>query len=88
MKTNCRLIPSDTSPEAFVRQIEVLRKMSIEERATMTFELSDNLRSITESGIKQRHPDYTPDQIKMAWIKLTIEPELFKEAFPDCEIEV
>ena len=87
MKTDSH-IPADTSTEAFITQCRILRKMSTEDRARMTFELSDNLRSITESGIKQRHPDYTPDQIKMAWMKLTIEPELFNEAFPDCEIEV
>ncbi len=79
-------IPADTSTEAYITQCRILRKMSTEDRARMTFELNDNLRATVESGIRQRHPDYTPEQVKMAWMKLTIEPELFNEAFPDCEV--
>ena len=72
MKMDNRSIPFDTARDAAVKQFDILRKMDIEARAAMTFELSDNLRSILASGIRQRHPDYNDDQIKMAVMRLTI----------------
>lgn len=86
MKTDNRSIPFDTTRDSAVKQFDILRKMDIEGRAAMTFELSDNLRSILASGIRQRHPDYNDDQIKMAVMRLTIDKKLFDEAFPDCKV--
>ena len=86
MKTVNRSIPFDTARDAAVKQFDILRKMDIEARAAMTFELSDNLRSILASGIRQRHPDYSDDEIKMAVLRLTIDRKLFDQAFPDCRV--
>ncbi len=80
-------IPPDTTIEAAQKQIEILRKLDLPGRAALTFQLSDNLRTITIDGIKHRHPDYTPDQIILALFRLTLEPELFQKAFPNCEIQ-
>ena len=79
-------IPFDTQREAAIKQYEILRKMDISARAEMTFQLSDNLRSILESGIRLRHPEYNQDEVKLAALRLTIDEELFNQAFPDCEI--
>ena len=34
----------------------------------MTMELSDGLRSTIESGVRQRHPDYDEDMVRLAAI--------------------
>ena len=86
MKTDTTLLPFDTPKDSAIKQFEVLKKMDINARAEMTFELSDNLRSIIESGIQKRHPDYTQDQIKLAALKLTIGDDLFHQAFGECEV--
>ena len=86
MKMDNRSIPFDTARDAAVKQFDILRKMDIEARAAMTFELSDNLRSILAAGIHQRHPDYNDDEIKMAVLRLTIDRKLFDQAFPDCKV--
>ncbi len=39
-----------TTVEAVVKQTEILRRIGISERAKMTFELSEDLRRIVESG--------------------------------------
>ena len=88
MKMDNKSIPFDTARDAAVKQLDILRKMDIEGRAAMTFELSDNLRSILAAGIVQRHPDYSDDEIKMAVMRLTIDKKLFDQAFPDCKVRV
>jgi hypothetical protein len=48
---------ADTTADAARFQTAVLRRLGIEGRARMTFELSDNLRAVTEAGIRHRHPE-------------------------------
>ena len=83
---DANLLPHDTQEDSAGRQFDVLRKMDINARAEMTFQLSDNLRSIVESGIHQRHPDYNQDEIKQAVLSLVIDRTLLNQAFPGCEV--
>ena len=53
----------------------------------MAMELSDGLRSIIESGVRQRHPDYDEKMVRLAAIRIAIGEELFRQAYPDIEIE-
>lgn len=86
MKKDSALVSSDTSRESAAKQLEALRKMDISDRAEMTFQLSDNLRSIIESGIRDRHPEYSPKEIIQAVLKLTLDKDLFEKAFPGSEV--
>ena len=86
MKTDTTLLPLDTSRDCVVRQFAVLTKMTISERAEMTFQLSDNLRSTIVSGIRHRHPDYNQEQVTKALLRLTLDSDLFEKVFPGCEI--
>ena len=81
-----KTIPSDTAQDSAVKQFDVLQKMDLGARAAMTFELSDNLRSIVEAGIHQRHPDYCDDDIKLSALSLMLDKNLFDQAFPDCKV--
>ena len=69
-----------------LRQFGVLKNMDINGRAEMTFQLSDNLRSIVESGIHHRHPDYNADEIKQAALSLVIDKNLVSQAFRRHEV--
>ena len=86
MITDNKKISSDTLQDSAVKQFDTLQRMDINARAAMTFELSDNLRSIVESGIRQRHPDYSDEDIKLSVLRLTIDKKLFDQAFPDCKV--
>jgi hypothetical protein len=66
---------------------ETLRKQGFDGRVKMTFELSNNLRAVTEAGVRHRHPDYDDRQVRLAAFKLAIGPELFKLAYPSENIE-
>ncbi len=79
-------LPLDTQKEAALKQFKVLQSMDITARAKMTFELSDNVRAMTEAGIHQRHSEYSQKQIIQAVLSLTVDKALFKKAFPGCEV--
>ena len=79
-------LPFDTERDSAIKQFEILQKMDIDTRATITFQLSDNLKSITESGIHDRHPNYSPEQIKQASLSLVIERKILERAFHGCEV--
>jgi len=81
------ILPADTSKEAARVQVEALRRMGLSGRAELTMQLCDNLRQITKAGIRHRHPDYTDQQVTQAYLRLILEPELFQQVFPSCEIE-
>lgn len=74
-------IPGDTTKDAFLRQLEVLRGLDISARAAMTFELSDNLRQIVRDGVRHRHPDWDEAQVKREFLRIVLGDALFNEAF-------
>ncbi len=74
-------IPRDTRREAFLRQLEILRRIGIEGRAAMTFELSDNLRQIVKDGVRHHHPDWDEKQVKQEVLRIVLGDRLYKEAF-------
>ena len=81
------IVPKDTTLEAARVQFSILRKIGMEGRARMTMELSNELRSIIESGVRQRHPDYDENMVRLAATRIAIGEELFRQAYPDIEVE-
>lgn len=69
-------IPADTTPQAHKKQVEILRKMSPEKRALISFELSDNVRQNAIAGIKKQHPDFTDTQIAKELLRRIVGNEL------------
>jgi hypothetical protein len=63
MKKIMDYIPPDTSPEAYRKQIEILRKMTGEQRLQITFEMSDKARQKLIDDIKKQHPEFTKQRI-------------------------
>ena len=76
------MIPADTTIEAVRKQVEILRRIGPEARLKMAFELSDNLRSIVEAGVRGRHRDYNERQIKREVLHIMIGDVLYKQIFP------
>ena len=86
MQKEMVLFSADTSPEAARRQTEALRRMGLSGRAALTFELMDDLRNVTQAGIRSRHPEYSDQQVIQAYLKLILDPDLFGQLLPGCEI--
>jgi len=82
------IISADTAWDAEIEQLKILRKLDIQARAKMTFQLSNNLRKISEAGIRYRHPDYSSQMIHLALMRLTLGNNLFNQVYPNIRVEV
>jgi hypothetical protein len=77
MKMNA--IPADTTLEAARKQFEILRRLTPQKRALISFEISDNIRQNVIAGIKKLHPDFTDTEIKKELLRRTVGEELFRK---------
>ncbi len=66
---------------------QILRNIGFEGRVRMTFQLNNSLRSLSEAGVRHRHPEYDDRRVQLAAIKLAIGPELFKLVYPNENVE-
>jgi len=71
-----RPIARDTSAKATQAQVEALRGMSPGERVTLAAQMSDDARALTQSGIQQRHPDFSPAEVHDALLDAMLGPDL------------
>ena len=60
----------DTTPDAAAVQLAAYRRMGGMGRLRIAFELSDLVHSLARSGIRKRHPEYTPEQVMAALVEL------------------
>jgi hypothetical protein len=81
-----RGIPEDTTPEAFRIQCDIFRKMTPTERLRRTFDLIDFAERLSAAGIRERHPEYSNEQVRMALIRMRLGDELFKQVYPQVEV--
>jgi hypothetical protein len=79
-------IPTDTTLETFHVQIAVLRRMDPSRRLELACQLSDYARELSASGVRQRHPDYSDEQVRLAVIRLSLGEKLFREVYPGVDI--
>lgn len=57
-------LPLDTSPEAAALIEQAYREIGIEGRLRIALELSDFVHAMALAGIRERHPEYTEDQVR------------------------
>jgi hypothetical protein len=78
-------IPSDTTFEAARKEFEILRRLGPQVRAMMAFEMSDNLRRIVEAGVRNRHPDFNENKIRLEVLRLMIGDKLYRQMLKGTE---
>jgi hypothetical protein len=78
-----RLVMSiDTTNDAEQVQLAILRRMSSSERLELALDLTATSRKLLAEGVRQRHPGYTSDEVRLAVIRLLIPESLFNDAYP------
>ena len=75
------LLPADTSLDAAKVYYAVLRRLGPEGRASKLVEIHETLGEVCAAGVRHRHPDYTPEQVRLALIRLRLGRELFQRAY-------
>jgi hypothetical protein len=78
--------PRDTHDEAREVQLGVYRRMSPERRAEIALELSEDVRIITREGIRQRHPEYSDQDVQHALIALIYGKDVARRLWPDATV--
>jgi hypothetical protein len=78
--------PLDTSPEVHQMQIDHYRRMTGEERMLQAFQISEDLAEFALAGIQARHPDYTDEDMRLAFRRMWFGEELFRQAWPDAPL--
>lgn len=67
---------SDTHPDAERVQIELLRRKTPAERLAMARRLSELVVRMSRQAIARQHPDWSPQQVRLAWMEIHYGREL------------
>jgi hypothetical protein len=85
---NLEVIPGDTTPEAARVHLEIVRRMPASRRLELALGMSNSLRKVVAAGVRHRHPEFSPDQVRLGVIRLTLGDKLFREVFSHSEVQV
>ncbi|MCI0572813.1 MAG: hypothetical protein L0Y66_18840 [Myxococcaceae bacterium] len=58
----------DTVPERRDRYLELLRGLTPSQRLRKAADLSVTVRRLAETGIRQQHPDVTPEELRVRMV--------------------
>jgi hypothetical protein len=75
--------PDDINIEEERRYFDKLRNMTGEQRALISFELSDKARQELISDIKKQHPEFTKRQVMNEVIRRCYGEELYQKIVAD-----
>ncbi len=71
----------DTAPEALAVQFRTMRRMGTAGRAAMLFSLCEDVRALTEAGVRHRHPEWDRQAVRREVFRLTLGDKLFREVY-------
>jgi hypothetical protein len=75
-------IVRDTPPEIIQMQQDMWEKMSPEKRLQLTFEHIETCRQIFYSGLRNRHPDWSEEEIILEAFRIT-----YRDDYSEKEME-
>lgn len=73
--------PADTSPEAWKVLMDLMRKMSPEEKLQRTFEYSAFLRKFGEAGLRQKYPQAGDREIFLRAARQRLGADLYAKVY-------
>lgn len=81
-----RHVPLDTSADAHKAQTAIYRQLGGRERLAVAFRLTAATRAMSLAGVRERHPDYSDEQVHLAFARLRLGDDLVRLAWPDHEL--
>lgn len=72
---------SDTHPKMEALQIELIRRMPSWKKFAMVDSLNETVKTLAIGGIKQRHPEATPEQIRRMLAEIMLGAELAQKVY-------
>jgi hypothetical protein len=75
------VINSDTHPELEDLQIQLIQRMPAWKKLAIVDSLNDTIKTLTISGIKQRHPDASPERVHRLMAENMLGVELAQQVY-------
>ena len=75
------VLSSDTHSKMEALQIEFIRRMPAWKKFSIVDGLNETVKTLATTGIKQRHPNATPLQIKRMLAELMLGQELARKVY-------
>lgn len=75
------ILSSDTHPQIERMQIELIRQMPAWKKFAAVDDLNETVKTLAISGIKQRHPHATPEEIQRMLADLMLGAELAHKVY-------
>jgi hypothetical protein len=72
---------SDTHPKIEAMQIRIIRKMPAWKKISIVDGLNEMVKTLAVTGLKQRHPEAPPEQIRRMLADLMLGAELAKKVY-------
>jgi len=65
----------------------IYRRIPPDRRLDLAFEMSESLRRVQADGVRDRHPTYSEEQVRLAVIRLAIGDDLFAKVYPSVQVD-
>ena len=75
------VLSSDTHPKMEALQIQVIRRMPTWKKISIVDDLNETVKAMAVSGIRQRHPNATPQEIRRILAGLMLGEELARKVY-------
>lgn len=72
---------SDTHPQMEALQIELIRRMPPWKKIAMVDSLNETVKTLALEGVKQRHPEATPEQLRRILADTMLGVELAQKVY-------
>jgi hypothetical protein len=78
---NMTTLYSDTHPKMEALQIQFIRRLPAWKKISIGSDLNETDKTLAISGIKQRHPHATPEQVRRMLADLILGAELARKVY-------
>lgn len=72
---------ADTHPKMEALQIQVIRRMPAWKKMSIVDDMNETVKTLATSGIKQRHPNATPEQARRMLAEMMLGEELARKVY-------
>lgn len=83
VSANPAVVPSDTSPEVWRRQMAAIARRSIPDRLHEWAQLNLGVARMAEQAVRRRHPDYDDRQVFLALVRGHYGDDLALQVWPE-----
>ena len=74
--------PLDTTLDAHEVRLTLLREAGPTRRLNMACAMSEGVRTLSEAGVRARHPEYSDEEVLLALRRMLLGDKLYQQVWP------